>query len=44
MPPSLATADAFVTLDKSTILNRRSGLAAAGIVVCLPTEAIGTLQ
>ena len=37
-------ANVFVTLDKSTILKRRAGLAAEGIVACLPTEAINTLR
>ena len=33
-------ADAFVTLDVSTILNRGSALADLGIVVCRPSEAL----
>ncbi len=37
-------ADAFVTLDLSTILGRRVRLAEAGIRVCTPTEALALLQ
>lgn len=33
-------ADAFVTLDVSTILSRRAALQVEGILVCAPTEAL----
>lgn len=42
--PEADQTDAFVTMDKATILRRRERLADLGVRVCTPSEALVLLR